>query len=65
MDMDRYSIYIYKSGEILKIFEITPVACVYHGTLATLPMTEETELQSVIDYWVTARPRRHLFKPAV
>ena len=46
MDMDRYSIYIYKSGEIIKIFEITPVACVYHGTLATLPMTEETAIKS-------------------
>lgn len=30
-----------------------------------LPMVDDTELQRVIDYWMTARPRRHLFKPAV
>jgi S-DNA-T family DNA segregation ATPase FtsK/SpoIIIE len=33
--------------------------------LYKLPMIEETKLQKVIDHWMTTRPRRHLFKPAV
>jgi hypothetical protein len=33
--------------------------------LYKLPMIEETEQQRVIEYWEKARPRRHLFKPAV
>ena len=34
-------------------------------TLYKLPRTEDTERRRVIEYWEKARPRRHLFKPAV
>lgn len=30
-----------------------------------LPRVEDAERHRIIDYWMTARPRRHLFKPAV
>lgn len=30
-----------------------------------LPRVEDTERRRIIDYWTHARPRRHLFKPAV
>jgi S-DNA-T family DNA segregation ATPase FtsK/SpoIIIE len=32
--------------------------------LYTLPMVEETELQRVIDHWMSTRPCRHLFRRA-
>jgi len=34
-------------------------------TLYKLPRTEDAERRRVIEYWEKARPRRHLFKPAV
>jgi hypothetical protein len=30
-----------------------------------LPRVEDSERRRVIEYWEKARPRRHLFKPAV
>jgi hypothetical protein len=34
-------------------------------TLYQLPRVEDAERRKIIEFWERARPRRHLFKPAV